>query len=69
VGTDSGVYRGYPTLINYQPSWNWQPYSAGLPLVQINDLIAVKLTGELRAATWGRGVWSVKPHWSQIPEE
>lgn len=57
VGTDKGVYQG--TFDGN--SWFWFPFNNGLPLVRISKLISVPLTGEIRAATSGRGVWRVKP--------
>lgn len=56
VGTDRGVFRGSAACGNC--SWNWKPYNEGLPLAIVNDLIVVPATGELRAATRGRGVWT-----------
>jgi CARDB len=55
VGTDKGVFRGELG----EGGWQWQPYNKGLPLVMVRDLVPVVSTGELRAATYGRGVWKV----------
>lgn len=56
VGTDKGVFRGELGISDYA----WKPYNLGLPLVPVTKLIPISGTGELRAATYGRGVWSVK---------
>jgi len=56
VGTDKGVYAwtdGKPTYDS------WRDYSLGLPLVEINDLLIDPTSRDLRAGTWGRGVWAV----------
>jgi len=55
IGTESGVFRGVDT----GGTWNWQPYSKGLPLADIRDLLVDPSSKELRAATYGRGAWSV----------
>lgn len=56
VGTDKGVYQGR----FFGSSWTWLPFNNGLPLVRISKLISISLTGEIRAATSGRGVWNVQ---------
>jgi len=58
VGTDQGVFRGRAPCGNC--AWDWQPYNKCLPWVPVNDLLVDPESGELRAATWGRGVWGVK---------
>ena len=62
VGTDKGVYLG----VFSGTSWYWVPFNNGLPLVRISKLISVPLTGEIRAATYGRGAWKVNPSTSII---
>jgi hypothetical protein len=57
VGTDKGVYQGMFS----GNAWLWLPFNNGLPLVRISKLISIPLTGEIRAATTGRGAWRVKP--------
>lgn len=57
VGTDKGVFRGKAACGSC--TWNWQPYNDGLPLAIVNDLLVVPKTNELRAATQGRGIWTV----------
>ena len=54
IGTDKGVWRGVDT----GGTWNWQPYNKGLPLVEVKDLLVDASSKELRAATFGRGVWA-----------
>ncbi len=56
VGTKSGVYRWMET----EPTYNsWQPYNNGLPLTDVRDLLVDPTSKELRAATFGRGAWTV----------
>ncbi len=57
VGTDRGVFRGEAP---YEGGiWSWKPYNDGLPLVEVRDLLVDPTSKELRAATWGRGAWTV----------
>jgi hypothetical protein len=52
VGTGRGVYRW--------AGWGgWQEYSVCLPWVDVRDLLVDPTSKELRAATFGRGAWSV----------
>jgi photosystem II stability/assembly factor-like uncharacterized protein len=60
VGTDHGVWRGVPGRDD-ATRYRWAPYNDGMPLVKVDDLQIDKTTGELRAATNGRGAWTVKP--------
>ena len=55
VGTDAGVYKGE----SIGGVWSWKPYNDGLPLADIRDLVVDPTSGELRAATYGRGAWRV----------
>ena len=56
VGTSAGVFRGERTPgLDY----DWKPYNDGLPLVVVTDLLVDKTSGELRAATNGRGAWGI----------
>jgi photosystem II stability/assembly factor-like uncharacterized protein len=57
VGTDKGVFRGEAACGTC--TWNWKPYNDGLPLVIVNDLLVDPTSKELRAATYGRGAWTV----------
>ncbi len=60
VGTDKGIYQGMPVMSpGFGVGWFWAPFNNGLPLVMISKLISIPSTGELRAATYGRGVWTV----------
>jgi hypothetical protein len=56
VGTDKGVFRVDLT----ESGFKWESYNVGLPLVNVMKLVPVMQTNELRAATYGRGVWKVK---------
>ena len=51
VGTSLGVW--------YREKYmnTWQPFSSGLPVVEVYDLKLNYNTGELWAATFGRGIW------------
>jgi hypothetical protein len=55
VGTDKGVYQRVTAGIL---AW-WRPYIDGFPLVPVKDMLVDPSSKELRAATWGRGAWSV----------
>jgi photosystem II stability/assembly factor-like uncharacterized protein len=53
IGTDAGVYyRDNSTN-------DWVPYKTGLPNVIVNDLSIQYGSGQLVAATYGRGIWKV----------
>jgi len=51
VGTDVGVFYTDSTMTD------WIPYSTGLPNVVVTDLQIQNSSGELRAGTFGRGMW------------
>jgi len=51
AGTDIGVYR------STDGGANWVPFSEGLPRVAVFDLVIHPLTGVIRIATHGRGIW------------
>lgn len=53
AGCDVGVYFIDNTFST------WQPYFAGIPHSEVNDLEIYPSTGKIRAATFGRGVWEV----------
>src|SRR5258708_23652740 len=40
-------------------SWNWTPFSQGLPEAAVTDLTVHSASRKLRAATHGRGVWEI----------
>lgn len=52
VGNDFGVfYRGN--------GWaDWKPFSNGMPMVPVSDLHISTSINQIRAATFGRGVWT-----------
>jgi hypothetical protein len=62
VGTQRGVYQGY--LDSATNVWKWAPFNNDLPLTDVKDLISIPKTYELRAFTWGRGIWQVFPDFS-----
>lgn len=51
IGTDLGVYYKDNGMSA------WLPYNTGLPPVVVEELEIHYLTGKLRAATYGRGIW------------
>ncbi|MGN6568427.1 MAG: VPS10 domain-containing protein [Flavipsychrobacter sp.] len=51
IGTDIGVYYRADT------GKSWVDYNNGLPAVRVNDLGINYTTGEIWAATFGRGMW------------
>ena len=56
VGTDVGVYYMDTTMSA------WALYSNNLPTVQVEDLNINYTTGEVWAATYGRGMWKSVKH-------
>ncbi len=56
VGTEEGVYRWVGSEAKYK---SWKPYSTGLPMANVSDLLVDPTSKELRAATNGRGAWRV----------
>src|SRR5262249_29314046 len=57
VGTDVGVFQTINCTANGGPKWHNMTLPNGLPNVQVNDLKAIRGTGYLNAATYGRGIW------------
>jgi len=51
VGTDVGVY-----FMGFAMS-DWVEFSNGLPVVPVSDLFINEANGNIRAATFGRGIW------------
>jgi hypothetical protein len=51
IGTDIGVY-----FMDYNMN-DWVPFSNGLPVVPVTDLFINEVNGDIRAATFGRGIW------------
>jgi hypothetical protein len=56
VGTDQGVYY-HDTTINA-----WVDYSTGMPNTVVLDLKISKASGDLMAATFGRGTWETSTY-------
>lgn len=58
-GTDDGLYVGTDLGVFYTDNTysNWQPFTTGLPAVQVMELEIHYASGKLRAATYGRGLW------------
>jgi hypothetical protein len=52
IGTDIGIFYRDATL------GDWVPFRNGLPSVPVSDLEINKGNGVIRAATYGRGLWS-----------
>ncbi len=53
LGTDVGVW------LSENGGVHWRPYGSGLPNVLVEDLEFRGVSGELRAATYGRGLWAI----------
>ncbi len=68
VGTDKGIFQGKSTCGYGSCTWTWKPYNDGFPLVIVNDLLVDPTSKELRAATYGRGAWTVITGSSGSPE-
>jgi photosystem II stability/assembly factor-like uncharacterized protein len=58
--SDGTLYIGSYDGVYYLPkdSVNWQLYNANMPHVNVYDLDICYTTGEIIAATWGRGMWA-----------
>jgi len=56
TSVSGGVFRWDASKPTYD---RWAPYNNGLPLARVTDLLVDPQSGELRAATHGRGAWSV----------
>ena len=64
VGTTIGVWKGiFGRVSTGDPSWEWLPFSSGLPEAAVQDLAVFHDPAEpltlLRAALQARGVWEV----------
>jgi hypothetical protein len=59
-GSADGVYIGTDIGIFYRDDniGDWVSYGNGLPVVPVNDLEINNANGLIRAATYGRGLWS-----------
>lgn len=62
LGTNRGVYYTNDSLNE------WLPFSENLPNAIINDLKIHRITGEIYAATYGRGIWKTNLLPNQIEE-
>ena len=51
IGTDIGTYF-MDFLMN-----DWVPFYNGLPVIPVTDLFVNEINGNIRAATFGRGIW------------
>jgi hypothetical protein len=60
VGSNDGVYVGTDAGVYYRDNTigTWTPYMNGLPNVVVSELEIHYATGTIRAATYGRGLWS-----------
>ena len=58
-GTDDGIYVGMDVGIFYRDNnlADWELFNNGLPNVEITDLKIKYDSGEIYAATYGRGTW------------
>ena len=58
-GSDDGLYVAMDVGVFYRDNTmtDWMPFYNDLPNVVVLDLEILYCTGELRAATYGRGVW------------
>lgn len=58
-GSDDGIYVGMDVGVYYRDNsmTQWELFNEGLPNVEIFDLKIRYSTGELYAATYGRGAW------------
>jgi hypothetical protein len=75
AGTSIGVFRGTLALGGGGPTWNWVPFTNGLPEAAVQDLELVTYPTPdgagtirlLRAAVQSRGVWEVDPDADLVP--
>lgn len=51
IGTETGVFYTDDLLPD------WEPFYNGLPMVPVTDLFVHYATGNITAATYGRGIW------------
>ncbi|MES2775931.1 MAG: 3-coathanger stack domain-containing protein [Bacteroidota bacterium] len=52
IGTDNGIYYRSTSMSD------WMPFYNNLPYVSVTDLVISEADGVIRAATYGRGIWS-----------
>ena len=58
IGSDTGIYR------STDGGTSWSPFDFGLPRTRVTDLVLTPvggLGGVMRAATYGRGIWELRP--------
>ncbi len=60
LGTEIGVYYIDSTLTD------WEPYNEGLPNVRVSELEINYTSGDLVAATYGRGIWKSDLKWFNL---
>jgi hypothetical protein len=63
AATNNGVYRGRSDASG--TSWTWLAYDDGMPPADVRDLEVHPVTGNIFAATFGRGAFEVE---SEMPE-
>ena len=51
IGTDAGVYYKDSTMSQ------WIPFNKNLPNIVVTDLEIERISGKIRASTYGRGLW------------
>ena len=59
LATDKGIFKGKTSNADSPAMWTWKPYNEGLPLVEVTKLIPLKNEPQMRASTYGRGLWAV----------
>ena len=52
IGTDNGIYYRSTSMTD------WVPFYNNLPYVPVTDLMITEAENRIRAATFGRGIWS-----------
>jgi len=60
VGTEIGVYYRDSTMTS------WQPFTTGMPSVEVTDLNINYATNELWASTYGRSLWKSPKHTTTV---
>jgi hypothetical protein len=63
AGTNKGVY------FCDDSTSEWRPFSENLPITIVNDLELQESTGEIFAATYGRGIWKTNLRPDDIKEQ